>query len=107
MAKSIALWNQKRRGLSITRLMARDGMACQICGRPLDRRESEPWRNPRAISFDHIVPRSAGGLSDLRNLRLTHRSCNMQRGNDPLVEDGDAEMAVARTAPLTDREVSR
>lgn len=87
MGKKVAMWNQKRRGLAITRLMARDGKDCTICGDELDRREPEPWRNPRAISFDHIVPRSAGGHSDLSNLRLAHRSCNMERGNDPLVED--------------------
>ena len=87
------MWNQKRRGLQITRLLSRDGTNCAICGAELDRKEPEPWRNPRALSFDHIVPRSNGGLSNLANLRLAHRRCNMQRGNDPLVEDGDDEMA--------------
>ncbi len=100
MAKKHAMWNAKRRGLQITRLMARDGSDCSICGSTLDRREPEQWRNPRAISFDHVLPRSAGGLSNLANLRLAHRSCNMERGNDPLVEDEDgAAERVEATAP--------
>lgn len=87
MGKKIAMWNQKRRGITITRLMARDGTTCSICHEQLDRREPEPSRNPWAVSFDHVTPRSSGGHSDLSNLRLVHRSCNMARGNDPLVED--------------------
>lgn len=86
MGKSHAMWNQKRRGLSITRLLARDGDACWLCGEKLDRREPDPDRNPRAITFDHVVPRSGGGMSDLQNLRLAHRACNMARGNDPLLD---------------------
>lgn len=41
------------------------------------------------VSFDHIVPRSHGGLSNLANLRLAHGICNSRRGNDPLVEDDE------------------
>lgn len=95
MGKKHAMWNQKRRGLQITRLMARDGSDCSICGTELNRREPEQWSNPSAISFDHILPRSAGGLSDLANLRLAHRRCNMERGNDPLVEDENAPTEVS------------
>lgn len=85
MSKSNAMWNQKRRGLNITRLMARDGSNCTICGEPLDR--AEPTRgNGKAISFDHIVPRSEGGSDRLENLRLAHRLCNSLRGRDPVQE---------------------
>lgn len=95
MSKSRAMWNQKRRGLAITRLMARDGDRCWICGEALDRKEPCPWKNPSAVSFDHVVPRSEGGVSDLHNLRLAHRACNMARGNDPLVEDDSADTRAA------------
>lgn len=96
MSKSHAMWNRKRRGLSITRLLARDGTTCWLCGGPLDRREPEPHRNPHAITFDHVVPRSHGGTSDLQNLRLAHRACNLARGNDPLL---DEESALRSTQP--------
>jgi hypothetical protein len=83
VSKAVRYWHRKQRGLDITRLMARNGSNCTICGEALDRRIREP-RDPRAISFDHIVPRSAGGDSKLANLRLAHRECNERRGNDPL-----------------------
>jgi 5-methylcytosine-specific restriction endonuclease McrA len=59
----------------------RDGWQCQMptcaCpeGRSLDRAlqgRDVPW----APSVDHIVPRSLGGDSNLRNLRAAHRWCN-------------------------------
>ena len=33
-------------------------------------------------SIEHIVPRSAGGGDDLRNLALTHPSCNGEKGRN-------------------------
>jgi 5-methylcytosine-specific restriction endonuclease McrA len=66
--------------------MARDGDRCTICHDLLDRALRD-FHHPRYITFDHIVPRSAGGLSDLANLRLAHQHCNHARGNDPLVEE--------------------
>lgn len=83
----------KQRGLLITRLMARDGANCSICGSPLDlkKRRSPRSRDPDQISLDHITPRSAGGLTKLDNLRLAHAACNWSRGNDPLdIEEGSA-----------------
>lgn len=77
--------NQKQRGHRITRLMARDGDCCTICGRRLDRHLRD-HRSPEYITFDHKVPRSRGGLSMLDNLRLAHQACNNRRGNDPLPE---------------------
>lgn len=56
------------------KLRDRDGDDCQICGLPLASLD-EPWH------IDHIEPQSLGGSDDLRNLRLTHESCNMERGN--------------------------
>ena len=84
--KSKSMFHRKARGLAITRLMARDGNACGICSRELDRRLRDPDHD-LFITFDHIVPRSAGGFDDLPNLRLAHRRCNLLRGNDPLEEE--------------------
>lgn len=85
MSKARKPWVHKQRGIDITRLMARDGKDCTICGDALERSLREP-NHPRYITFDHIVARSAGGDSKLSNLRLAHRSCNEVRGNDPVVE---------------------
>lgn len=88
MGKSHALFNKKFRGLRITQLMARDGENCQICGGKLDRHIKDVLSRDY-ISFDHILPRSAGGTSELKNLHLAHQGCNNDRGNDPLVEEDE------------------
>lgn len=66
--------------------MARDGIECAICGEPLDRHLRDP-QHPRYVTFDHIVPRAAGGVDRLDNLRLAHRSCNTARGCDPVMPE--------------------
>ncbi|MEM7660619.1 MAG: HNH endonuclease [Pseudomonadota bacterium] len=37
------------------------------------------WKKLRP-SFDHIVPRAAGGSDHEQNLRLAHANCNKKRG---------------------------
>jgi 5-methylcytosine-specific restriction endonuclease McrA len=44
-------------------VLARDGWTCQQCG-------------ARATDADHIIPRSAGGLDDLANLRSLCGRCH-------------------------------
>jgi 5-methylcytosine-specific restriction endonuclease McrA len=88
MGKSHGLFHKKHRGIRITFLMNRDGQACTICGVQLDRHIKDN-KSREYISFDHIVPRSHGGDSELKNLRLAHQGCNWERGNDPLIEDED------------------
>ena len=74
---------RKERGRRITRLLARDGTTCRLCDRPLDR-HIQDVDSPEFITLDHIVPRSAGGLSLDANLQLAHKRCNEARGSDPL-----------------------
>lgn len=38
------------------------------------------WKRRRA-TFDHIQPRSRGGLDVLSNLQLAHADCNKRKGN--------------------------
>ncbi len=70
----------KRRGMiaangvepvRIERLIARDGLICHICHRPVPRGE---------VSLDHLVPIVAGGPHAEWNLALAHRRCNFRRG---------------------------
>lgn len=82
--KAAKFWQRKWRWQRVTRLMARDGLCCAICAELLQRSVRDP-ESPRYITFDHIVPRSKGGLDELANLRLAHRRCNESRGNDPVL----------------------
>ncbi len=49
----------------------RDGGTCRICWEPVSRKR---------LTLEHIVPRSHGGSNSLSNLRLTHDTCNRERG---------------------------
>lgn len=60
------------------------GNACALCNRPVDMELKHP--HPGCANVDHIQPSSSGGLSVWGNVRLSHRSCNMQRGNLALPE---------------------
>lgn len=78
-AKTRAEWREylmlKQRGL------------CALCGYrfPQAGEANESVQNEFAATFDHIVPRSQGGVDARGNLRLVHRGCNRARGdgNDP------------------------
>lgn len=90
MSKVRGFWKRRERWRRITKLMARDGAGCSICGEPLERTVRDP-DGDRYITFDHIVPRSAGGTDAPSNLRLAHRLCNHERGNDPLIPEPQEE----------------
>jgi hypothetical protein len=46
---------------------------CAICGKPVT------WKDFHA---DHIKPHSKGGKTVIENAALTHRSCNINKGNE-------------------------
>lgn len=48
---------------------------CQLCGREI--------LLFKTASLDHIIPRSAGGRTRERNLRLAHKKCNSARNSKP------------------------
>lgn len=50
---------------------------CKRCGRPVIRTK-RPVDNQ--ANFDHIKPYSWGGKTELRNLQLLCRKCNMKKG---------------------------
>jgi len=79
----------KERGLRITRLMARDGSSCMLCGEPLDRHIKDESHD-MYITFDHIKPSSKRGTDELANKQLAHRICNEERGNNPIMPENEA-----------------
>lgn len=74
--------HSRERGRQITRLLARDGDTCVLCGLRLNRKVQDT-RSPEYVTFDHVLPRSLGGLDILSNLRLVHQRCNLRRGATP------------------------
>lgn len=58
---------------------------CALCDKPMLRNRFEAphasvWAKQRA-TFDHVVPRSKGGVDTLENLQLAHARCNKIKGN--------------------------
>lgn len=39
--------------------------------------------HPLAVTIEHIVPLSKGGVNRLRNKLLAHWDCNQEKGNKP------------------------
>ncbi len=60
-------------------IYARDGLKCRECG-------AEP--GPDLLQLDHIVPVSAGGQNELRNLRVLCRDCNLRKSNKVVAISG-------------------
>jgi 5-methylcytosine-specific restriction endonuclease McrA len=53
-------------------LAKKQGNRCGICGQPM---------RAGAVQHDHIIPVSRGGTDAVWNLRLSHKACNLHRGN--------------------------
>ena len=62
--------------MSLDEIIARDGPRCAWCG-------GQPWR--RDLTFEHVLPRSSGGLTAARNALVACRRCNRARGSRPVV----------------------
>ena len=61
------------------RILKTEGV-CGICGQPVDFSYKSP--HPLSPTVDHIIPVSRGGHpSDIDNLQLAHRCCNMEKKN--------------------------
>ncbi len=63
-----------RRGVKFSRanVFSRDGYACQYCG----------MKKPRSeLSFDHVLPRTAGGRTGWENIVTACRPCNLKKRN--------------------------
>jgi len=71
----------KARGVRFSRpnVYQRDGYCCQYCGK----------RKPASqLSYDHVVPRSAGGRTDWTNIVTACRPCNTRKDSQTCDEAG-------------------
>jgi len=65
---------QRVRGVRFSRanVYQRDGYRCQYCG---------VTHAERDLSYDHVVPRSAGGRTDWLNIVTACKACNTRKAN--------------------------
>ena len=67
---------QKRVAFTRFNLFLRDEFCCQYCGARGD------------LTFDHVVPRAAGGVTSWENVVAACARCNLQKGARPLHRSG-------------------
>jgi 5-methylcytosine-specific restriction endonuclease McrA len=67
---------QKRVAFTRFNLFLRDEFRCQYCGSPHD------------LTFDHVLPRSKGGITSWENVVAACSPCNLRKGNKSLRASG-------------------
>ena len=67
---------QKRVAFTRFNLFLRDEFCCQYCGSRGD------------LTFDHVLPRSRGGVTSWENVVAACSSCNLRKANKPLKQSG-------------------
>ena len=67
---------QKRVAFTRFNLFLRDGFECQYCGSKGD------------LTFDHVVPRSRGGVTSWENVVAACSPCNLRKANKSLKASG-------------------
>ena len=67
----------------------RDKFSCQYCGDKKD------------LTFDHLLPKSRGGLTDWNNVVTACSSCNVKKGGK-LYKDCDLKLATTPYAPTVE-----
>ena len=71
--------NGHRRRQVRARVLAEED-TCWLCGLPVDKTLKTP--HPGSPEVDEVIPVSLGGSPiDRSNVRLSHRLCNVRRGN--------------------------
>lgn len=62
-------------------VLARDGMVCRYCKRPVHTRR----KGPRKLHIDHVIPWSLGGRHTVDNLVVSCAACNLSKGANPAI----------------------
>jgi len=61
-------------------IFERDNYQCQYCGiKPPNKRAAIKWMQEKALTFDHIIPRSRGGKTTWDNIVTACYACNSKK----------------------------
>lgn len=74
---------------SYSDVFERDNGICYLCLLPVP--------SIKDCHFDHVIPLSRGGSHTFNNVKVTHKFCNLSKGNKPLKEGAFAK--VDKTCP--------
>lgn len=90
--------NVRDSGISIERLIKRDGCNCWICGKATNKTDYEVRQDgtfvagPSYPSIDHVQALANGGLHTWSNVRLAHMRCNSLKGNRFTMEEANGQL---------------
>ena len=63
-------------------IFERDNYQCQYCGtKPPTKRDALRWMEKKALTFDHVLPRSRGGKTTWDNIVTACFKCNAKKGD--------------------------
>ena len=70
-------------GITLKKLVKRDGLKCQICGGMCDWSDHlwSEYSGPTYPSIDHIIPLAKGGSHTWGNVQVAHLMCNSLKGD--------------------------
>jgi 5-methylcytosine-specific restriction endonuclease McrA len=80
-----------KRDVSFSRknIFERDNFQCQYCGeKPPNKKGAVKWMEEKALTFDHIMPKSRGGKTTWENIVTCCSKCNRKKGNKTPKEMG-------------------
>jgi len=71
-------------GITLKKLIARDGLTCAICGKECDLndRSWSDYAGAMYPSIDHIIPLSKGGTHTWNNVQVAHMICNSLKSDN-------------------------
>jgi len=63
-------------------IFERDKFSCQYCGvKPPNKKTALKWMEDKALTFDHVIPRSQGGKTTWNNIVTCCLECNKRKGS--------------------------
>lgn len=70
-------------GITLKKVVARDGLRCAICGGMCDWNDHtwSEYSGPLHPSIDHIIPMAKGGPHIWENVQVAHVMCNSEKGD--------------------------
>ena len=84
---------ERRPAFTRFNVFLRDGFTCQYCGSEFQ---------PSDLTFDHILPRSKGGITSWTNVITSCASCNLAKGSATLKEAGMAPKRMPRVPKVAE-----